>query len=176
MLLRLNPDQPLHTAVKAISAVCEQMNPAYPPELNFIDEGMEEKLRSEQLLSVLSKIFGSFAILISCLGLFGLALYMAEQRKREISIRKVLGADLKSILMLLNKDFLKLVLIANMIAIPIAYILLTNWLKTYDYKVSIGVWPYLMAAGLSLTIAVLTLSMQSFKVAKANPVDALKYE
>lgn len=176
LLLRLNPDKPLHTAVKAISAICAQMNPAYPPELNFIDEGMAQKLRAEQLLSVISKIFGSFAILISCLGLFGLALYMAEQRKREISIRKVLGADLKSILLLLNKDFLKLVLLANVIAIPIAYILLTNWLKTYDYKVSIGVWPYLMAAALSLAIAVLTLSMQSFKVAKANPVDALKYE
>jgi len=125
---------------------------------------------------VLSNIFGSFAIVISCLGLLGLALYMAEQRKREISIRKVLGADLKSILVLLNKDFIKLVLISNLIAIPIAYVLLTKWLQTYDYKVSTGLWPYMLAAGISLTIAILTISMQSFKVAKANPVDALKYE
>lgn len=92
------------------------------------------------------------------------------------SIRKVLGADLKSILLLLNKDFIKLVLISNVIAVPTAYALLTNWLNTYDYKVYTGPWPYLMAAGISLTIAILTISMQSFKVAKANPVDALKYE
>ena len=176
LLLRLNPDQPLSAAVQTINRISQQLNPAYPPAMKYITEGMEQKLKSEKLLGVLSNIFGSFAILISCLGLLGLALYMAEQRKREISIRKVLGADLKSILVLLNKDFIKLVLIANVIAIPIAYALLTNWLKTYDYKVSTGLWPYLLAAGVSMAIAVLTISMQSFKVAKANPVDALKYE
>jgi ABC-type antimicrobial peptide transport system permease subunit len=176
LLLRLNPSQSLSTAVETINRISQQLNPAYPPSLNYVTDGMEDKLKSEKLLGVLSNIFGSFAIVISCLGLLGLALYMAEQRKREISIRKVLGADLRSILLLLNKDFIKLVLISNVIAMPIAYVLLTNWLKTYDYKVSTGVWPYLMAAGISLTIAIVTISMQSFKVAKANPVDALKYE
>ncbi|MBG6233838.1 ABC-type antimicrobial peptide transport system permease subunit [Pedobacter sp. CAN_A7] len=176
LLLRLHPNQPLHGAVQTINKISQELNPAYPPALTYVSEGMEQKVKSERLLGVLSNIFGSFAIVISCLGLLGLALYMAEQRKREISIRKVLGADLKSILMLLNKDFIKLVLISNVIAIPVAYILLTNWLKTYDYKVSMGLWPYFMAAGISLTIAVFTISMQSFKVAKANPVDALKYE
>jgi putative ABC transport system permease protein len=177
LLLRLSPSHPLNAAVQSINKISRQLNPAYPPGLKYVSEGMEQKIKSEKLLGVLSNIFGSFAIVISCLGLLGLALYMAEQRKREISIRKVLGADLKSILLLLNKDFIKLVLISNVIAIPIAYILLTNWLKTYDYKVSTGLlWPYFMAAGISLTIAVLTISMQSFKVAKANPVDALKYE
>ena len=176
LLMRLNPSQPLNVAVEAIGKISQELNPAYPPGLKYISDGMEKKIKSEKLLGVLSNIFGSFAILISCLGLLGLALYMAEQRKREISIRKVLGADLKSILMLLNKDFIKLVLLSNVIAIPIAYMLLTNWLRTYDYKVSTGLWPYVMAAGISLTIAVLTISMQSFKVAKANPVDALKYE
>ena len=176
LLMRLNPSQPLNVAIEAIGNISQELNPAYPPGLKYISDGMEKKIKSEKLLGVLSNIFGSFAILISCLGLLGLALYMAEQRKREISIRKVLGADLKSILMLLNKDFIKLVLLSNVIAIPIAYMLLTNWLRTYDYKVSTGLWPYVMAAGISLTIAVLTISMQSFKVAKANPVDALKYE
>ncbi|WP_442592207.1 ABC transporter permease [Pedobacter sp. AW31-3R] len=176
LLLRLNPAQSLSAAVQTINLISQQLNPAYPPAVKYVSEGMEQKIKKEKLLGVLSNIFGSFAIVISCLGLLGLALYMAEQRKREISIRKVLGADLKSILLLLNKDFIKLVLISNVIATPIAYILLTNWLKTYDYKVSTGAWPYLMAAGISLTIAVLTISMQSFKVAKANPVDALKYE
>jgi putative ABC transport system permease protein len=176
LLLRLDPSQPLSAAVQAINRVSRELNPAYPPALKYVNDGMAQKIKAEKLLGVLSNIFGSFAIVISCLGLLGLALYMAEQRKREISIRKVLGADLKSILMLLNKDFIKLVLLSNVIAIPIAYILLTNWLKTYDYKVSMGLWPYIMAAAISLTIAVLTISMQSFKVAKANPVDALKYE
>lgn len=176
LLLRLNPAKQLSASVKAINKLSEKLNPAYPPALYFIDEGMKEKLRSEQLLAALANIFGGFAILISCLGLLGLAIYMAEQRKREISIRKVLGADLRSILLLLNKDFLRLVLVANVIAAPIAYVLLTNWLKTYDYKVDVGFWPYLMAAGISMSIAVFTLTIQSFKVAKANPVDALKYE
>ena len=176
LLMRLSPLQPLNVAVEAIGKISQELNPAYPPGLKYISDGMEKKIKSEKLLGVLSNIFGGFAIVISCLGLLGLALYMAEQRKREISIRKVLGADLKGILMLLNKDFIKLVLLSNVIAIPIAYILLTNWLRTYDYKVSTGLWPYVMAAGISLTIAVLTISMQSFKVAKANPVDALKYE
>lgn len=176
LLLRLNPSQPLNVAIQTINRISQQLNPAYPSALKYIDEGMEQKIKSEKLLGVLSNIFGSFAIVISCLGLLGLALYMAEQRKREISIRKVLGADLKSILVLLNKDFIKLVLISNLIAIPIAYVLLTKWLQTYDYKVSTGLWPYMLAAGISLTIAILTISMQSFKVAKANPVDALKYE
>jgi putative ABC transport system permease protein len=176
LLLRLDPGQPLSAAVQTINKISQQLNPAFPPGLKYVSEGMEKKIKSEKLLGVLSNIFGSFAIVISCLGLLGLALYMAEQRKREISIRKVLGADLRNILMLLNKDFIKLVAIANVIAIPIAYALITNWLERYDYKVSTGPWPYLMAAGISLTIAILTISMQSFKVAKANPVDTLKYE
>ncbi len=176
LLLKLDPHQPLSAAVQSIRNICQRLNPAYPPSLKYISEGMVQKLKFERLLGVLSNLFGSFAIIISCLGLLGLALYMAEQRKREISIRKVLGADLKSILVLLNKDFIRLVLISNAIAIPIAYFILTNWLKTYDYKVDMELWPYLMAAGMSLTIAVLTVSMQSFKVARANPVDALKYE
>lgn len=176
LLLRINPDQPLHIAVAKINKICQQLNPAYPPTLKFITEGMELKMKSEKLLGVLSNIFGIFAILISCLGLLGLALFVAEQRQREISIRKVLGANLQSILFLLNKDFLKLVLISNAIAFPIAYFLMSKWLQTYHYRVNIGFQPYLLAAGFSLVIAVFTLSIQTFKVAKANPVDALKYE
>lgn len=176
LLLRLNPDQPLSKSVQAIKSISEQLNPAYPAELKFVSEGMEEKLQNEKLLSVLSNLFGAFAILISCLGLLGLALYMAEQRKKEVSIRKVLGAGLKDILILLNKDFLKLVLISNLIAFPVAYLTAKNWLNGYDYKIDIALWPFLVAAGLSLIIAILTVSMQTFKVARANAVDALKYE
>lgn len=176
MLLRLNPNQPLAESLGTIRSISERLNPAYPPDLTFIDQEMAGKLKSERLLSVLSNLFGGFCIFISCLGLFGLALFMAEQRKKEISIRKVLGADLIGLLILLNRDFIKLVLIANVIAFPVAYLIAGKWLQRYEYRIEMGVWPFVMAWLLSLIIAMLTVSLQSIKVAKANPVDALKYE
>lgn len=176
LLLKLNPAQSLSTSVEAIKSVSSRLNPAYPVEVKMVSQGMAEKLRSEKLLSVLSNLFGGFAIFISCLGLLGLALYTAEQRSKEISIRKVLGANLSDILILLNKDFMKLVIIANLIAIPVAYILVAKWLEKYDYKISINPWPFLLALLTSVLIALITVSMQTFKVAKANAVDALKYE
>jgi ABC-type antimicrobial peptide transport system permease subunit len=176
LLLRLNPDQSLSRSIETIKKIGQQFNPAYPAQINFVAEGMKEKLASERLLSVLSNIFGGFAIFISCLGLLGLALYMAEQRSKEISIRKVLGADIKSILILLNRDFIKLVILSNMIAIPVAFIIVTNWLRKYDFKVDLTAWPFIAALVLSILIAVLTVSFQTLKVARANAVDALKYE
>ncbi|WP_199117540.1 ABC transporter permease [Pedobacter sp. ASV28] len=176
LLMRLNANQSLSTSIGNIKNISQQLNPAYPAQITFVNNGMEEKLQSERLLSVLSNIFGGFAIFISCLGLLGLALYMAEQRSKEISIRKVLGANLGDILVLLNKDFLKLVVISNIIAMPIAYILVNNWLQKYDYKTDINYLPFLLAIVASLCIAVLTVSLQTFKVAKANAIDALKYE
>ncbi len=127
-------------------------------------------------MGILSNWFGGFAIFISCLGLLGLALYMAEQRKKEISIRKVLGASTYNILTLLNKDFIKLVAIANLIAFPLAYVIIKQWLSAYEFRVEISVLPFAIAIALSLVIAIMTVSVQSVKVAKANPVDALKYE
>lgn len=176
LLIRLASSQNLSESISTIKRISQQLNPAYPIQLTFISENLDAKLKTEKLLSVLSNFFGGFAIFISCLGLLGLALYMAEQRKKEISIRKVLGADLKSILILLNKDFIKLVLLANIIAFPVAFILASQWLKSYDYKISIDTGPFIMAGMISLGIAIFTVSLQSFKVAKANAVDALKYE
>jgi putative ABC transport system permease protein len=176
LLLRLSPEQTLNKSIQAIKAISKEVNPIYPAEVTFISDGMKEKLESERLLSVLSNLFGGFAILISCLGLLGLAMYMAEQRNKEISIRKVLGANMSDILVLLNKDFLRLVLIANVIAIPIAYVLVNRWLQKYDFKIPINLTPFLLAILASLCIAIITVSLQTFKVAKANAVDALKYE
>ena len=176
LLLKLNPKQSLSNSIEAIKSVGQRLNPAYPIEVKLVSQGMAEKLKSEKLLSVLSNIFGGFAIFISCLGLLGLALYTAEQRSKEISIRKVLGANLSDILVLLNKDFMKLVIISNVIAIPVAYILVAKWLEKYDYKITINPWPFLLALLTSVIIAILTVSLQTFKVAKANAVDALKYE
>ncbi|WP_316798183.1 ABC transporter permease [Pedobacter frigidisoli] len=176
LLLKLSPKQSLSASIEMIKQISRRLNPAYPAELKLVSDGMAEKIANEKLLSVLSNIFGGFAIFISCLGLLGLALYMAEQRSKEISIRKVLGANLSDILMLLNKDFMKLVIISNVIAIPVAYILVSKWLEKYDYKISINPWPFLLALLTSVIIAVLTVSTQTFKVANANAVDALKYE
>jgi putative ABC transport system permease protein len=176
ILLRLNPAQSLDKSLQSIREIGIAINPAYPVEAKFISQYMEDKFKNERLTGILSNLFGGFAIFISCLGLLGLALYMAEQRSKEISIRKVLGADLRNILVLLNKDFIKLVLIANVIAFPVAYIFARKWLQKYDYKIDITLWPFLLALLLSLLIALLTISLQTFKVAKANPVDALKYE
>ncbi|WP_443946530.1 ABC transporter permease [Pedobacter sp. AW1-32] len=176
LLLKLSPKQSLSASIEMIKQISQRINPAYPVEIKLVSDGMEEKIQTEKLLSVLSNVFGGFAIFISCLGLLGLALYMAEQRSKEISIRKVLGANLSDILMLLNKDFMKLVIIANIIAIPVAYILISRWLEKYDYKISISVWPFLFALLTSIFIAIVTVSLQTFNVAKANAADALKYE
>ncbi|WP_426328450.1 ABC transporter permease [Pedobacter sp. R-06] len=176
LLLKLSTKQSLTSSIEMIKQVSQRLNPAYPIEVKLVSQGMAEKLKREKLLSVLSNIFGGFAIFISCLGLLGLALYTAEQRSKEISIRKVLGANLSDILVLLNKDFMKLVIISNVIAIPVAYILVAKWLEKYDYKITINPWPFLLALLTSVIIAILTVSLQTFKVAKANAVDALKYE
>jgi putative ABC transport system permease protein len=176
IIARLNPNQNISTSLEKIDQLVKQMEPDFPVDRKFIDEAFGLKFRNEKLLGTLSNWFGGFAIFISCLGLLGLALYMAEQRKKEISIRKVLGASTTNILTLLNKDFLKLVAIANLIAFPIAYIVINRWLSAYEFRISISILPFVIATGLSLIIAILTVSIQSVKVAKSNPVDALKYE
>ena len=176
ILARLDPSQNISSSVAKIDEIVKQLNPDYPVERTFVDDAFEAKFQNEKLLGTLSNWFGGFAIFISCLGLLGLALYMAEQRKKEISIRKVLGASTYSILTLLNKDFIKLVAIANVIAFPLAYIIVNKWLSAYEFRVEISVLPFSIAIALSLIIAILTVSVQSVKVAKANPVDALKYE
>ncbi|WP_448103669.1 ABC transporter permease [Pedobacter panaciterrae] len=176
IIVRLNPDQNVSTSVATIDNIVKKLNPEYPVDRTFVDDSFEGKFANEKLLGTLSNWFGGFAVFISCLGLLGLALYMAEQRKKEISIRKVLGASNLNILTLLNKDFIKLVAIANVIAFPLAYIIINKWLSGYEFKVSISPLPFAIAAILSLIIAVLTVSAQSVKVAKANPIDALKYE
>lgn len=174
--VRLNPVQNISASVNKIDDVLKRMNPDFPVDRHFINDDFEQKFQNEQLLGTLSNWFGGFAVFISCLGLLGLALFMAEQRKKEISIRKVLGASTANILTLLNKDFIKLVALANLIAFPLAYIIINKWLSGYEFRVAISILPFAIAIGLSLIIAVLTVSMQSVKVAKSNPIDALKYE
>jgi len=176
VIVRLNPNQNISSSLEKIDGLVKGVEPNYPVNRKFVDEAFEVKFKDEQLLGTLSNWFGGFAIFISCLGLLGLALFMAEQRKKEISIRKVLGASTANILLLLNRDFIKLVAIANIIAFPLAYIIISKWLSAFEYRISISALPFIIAIALSLLIAILTVSIQSVKVAKANPVDALKYE
>ncbi|TKC08876.1 ABC transporter permease [Pedobacter frigoris] len=176
IIARLNPAMNVSNAIGKIDEIIKTLNPEYPVGRKFVNDGFEQKFQNEKLLRTLSNWFGGFAVFISCLGLLGLALFMAEQRKKEISIRKVLGASTTNILTLLNRDFIRLVVIANLIAFPLAYIIVNKWLSAYEYRINISILPFVIAAVLSLLIAILTVSVQSVKVAKSNPIDALKYE
>lgn len=176
ILVRLDPGVPVNVALQKINAVMESMEPGFPPAVKFADDNFEIKFQNEKVLGTIANWFGGFSIFISCLGLFGLALYMAEQRKKEVGIRKVLGANPLQILMLLNKDFMRLVGIANLIAFPLAYFIIQHWLKGYSYRIELTFIPFLIALVLSVCIALLTISMQSIKAVRANTVEALKYE
>jgi len=176
LLLSLNGKNNVSSSLAEIDRLVKEINPDYPVDRRFVTDSFAEKFEDEQLLGTLSNWFGGFAIFISCLGLLGLALFMAEQRKKEISIRKVLGASTSNILTILNKDFVKLVGIANLIAFPLAYLIINKWLSAYEYRIAISALPFVIAGSLSILIAILTVSIQSIKVAKANAIDALKYE
>lgn len=147
-----------------------------PMQATFLDDNFETLLQKERILSKAVLIFTILAVLISCLGLYGLSAYMTEQRAKEVSIRKVFGATVASVVTLLSGDFLKLVLLANLIAWPIAWYATNGWLQNFAYRIDLGWSVFLLAATLALTIALLTVSAQALKAAWANPAEALRYE
>lgn len=163
-------------ALSLIEKALHKYNPAYPLDYKFLDENFEKMYNSERVTGVLSNFFAAVAIMISCLGLFGLASFNAEQRSKEIGIRKVMGASVSRIVFLLSKDFIWLVLLGNIIAAPIAYLALQNWLNDFAYRVNMGAEVFLAAVIVSVIIAILTVSYRAIKAATANPVEALKYE
>ncbi|NIR48896.1 FtsX-like permease family protein [candidate division KSB1 bacterium] len=142
----------------------------------FLDEDFNRQYGSEERMGRLFSVFTGLGIIIAVLGLFGLASFMAEQRTKEIGIRKVLGATLVNVLSLLSKDFVKLVLLANVIACPIAWYVTGRWLENFAYRIDIGWWIFVLAGGLALVIALLTVSTQAVRAALANPVESLRYE
>ncbi|NRF40831.1 ABC transporter permease [Pedobacter foliorum] len=174
--MRLNPNNSLTKNVELISQVTKQINPAYPVDLKFVNDLYAVKLQGERVLGILSNLFGGLAIFISCLGLFGLAAYSAEQRTKEFGVRKVLGASVASIMQLLSVSFMKMILVAMIIGVPVAYYLMNKWLGHFDFRTTISWWIIVMAISGTTVIAFLTVSFQAYKAAKANPVDALKYE
>ncbi len=150
--------------------------PQYPFSYSFLDQEMNKLYQSEQKMGQMIGYFAFFAIFLSCLGLFGLASFMSEKRTKEIGIRKVLGASIPGILALLNKQFIKWVLIANIFAWPLAYYVMSNWLKSFAYKANIGIWVFILASLIALIISLFTVSYQAIRVAMAHPVDSLRYE
>jgi len=122
------------------------------------------------------KYFTVLAIFIACLGLFGLASFTAEQRTKELGVRKVLGASVTGLVLLMSKEFAKWVLIANVIAFPIAYVIMNNWLQSFAYRINLTIWIFLATAGVAFAIAILTVSYQSIKASLANPIESLRYE
>ncbi|CAM3459300.1 ABC transporter permease [Aequorivita lipolytica] len=152
------------------------INPNTPFVFNFVDKEVEKLYAEEKRLGKISVLFTSLAILISCLGLFGLVSFVAEQKKKEIGIRKVLGASVQNMVRLLTKDFVRLVGIAFIIAAPLAYFIMQNWLQDFPYRINIEWWVFLIAGGAALIITLLTVSFQAIKAAIANPVKSLRTE
>jgi putative ABC transport system permease protein len=153
-----------------------EIAPDQPFDYFFLDESFDLQYRAEEKLGLIFSNFTLIAILVACLGLFGLASFTAEQRTKEIGIRKALGATVSSIVILLIKEFTKWVLLANIIAWPIAYVAMNHWLQNGAYRIKIGLGTFILAGVLALVIALMTVGYQAFKAAKANPVEALRYE
>ncbi|NIR49020.1 FtsX-like permease family protein [candidate division KSB1 bacterium] len=154
----------------------QELAPTWPFEYEFLDQSLDQLYKSEQKLAQIFGLFSFLSIFIACLGLFGLASYMAEQRTKEVGIRTVLGATVSSIVKLFSTDFVKLVLIANLLAWPVAYYFMNRWLENFAYRVDIAWWVFVLAGALALIIALVTVSAQAIRAALANPVDSLRYE
>ena len=174
--MRLNNSRSIRENMDQITKITKEMNPDFPVELKFVDTLVAEKVEHEQMLSVMSNLFAGLCIFVSCLGLFGLSAFSAEQRTKEIGVRKVLGASITGIITLLSVSFVKTVMIAMLLAMPIGYLIMDNWLMQFDYRITIGPVVFLITGLSTIAIAMLTVSWQAWRAAKTNPVDALKYE
>jgi len=175
IFLKLHPENILQTLAQ-VKNIFERLNPGFPFEYNFLDSAYEIQFSPVRRTRSLVAYLAGFAIFISCLGLFGLASFNAEQKTKEIGVRKVLGSSVSRIVMQLSKDLIRLVLMANIIAWPVAWYLLDRWLRAFLYRTHISFGIFIMAGVITFIISLVTVSYQSIKVATANPVDSLKYE
>lgn len=174
--LRAKPGTNTEHFLTAIGAVMKKDNSAYPFEYRFVDDQFNDMFQTEMLMSKLSRVFAALTILISCLGLFGLAAYTAERRIKEIGIRKVLGATVAGLAGLLSFEFLKLILLSLLLAFPLAWLAMHKWLQNYAYRVDIHWWVFIMAGVTAILIAIITVSFQAIKAAISNPVTSLRSE
>lgn len=173
--VRVRPEN-IRETIGFIESKWAEFDSQYPLEYVFVDDQFDSLYRAEERLGQLFGYFTALAILIGCLGLFGLTSFTAEQRTKEIGIRKVLGASVPSVIMLLVREFTKWVLLAVLIAWPIGYFVMKTWLQNFHYRISLGFDTFLLAALLALIISIITVSYQSIRAALANPADSLKYE
>jgi hypothetical protein len=175
ILVRIKAGQ-TKQALADLEKICKNINPKFPFTYQFSDLQYAKLYKSEQVVSRLSNYFAFLAIFISCLGLFGLAMFTAEQRNKEIGIRKVLGASSKNIVALLSSNFLKPVFISFVIAFPVAWLATQKWLEGFAYRIRMSWWIFLIAGFVAILIALVTISFQAIKAAIANPVDSLRTE
>lgn len=176
LFIRINPTVSATAAIPKIEDVFNKVIPSAPFDFKFIDQEYDLKFREEERVGQMAGFFTVFAIIISCLGLFGLATFLAEKRTKEIGIRKINGARIWEILVMLNKEFIKWVAIAFVISAPVAWLIMHNWLEHYPYKTDLSWWIFALAGSIALVIALLTVSWQSWRAATMNPVEALRYE
>jgi putative ABC transport system permease protein len=176
IMYRLAKNVSIHDALPKLNKIFDTYNPAYPYIYQFVDDEYNHKFNLELLVGKLAGVFAGLAIFISCLGLFGLAAYVAEQRTKEIGIRKVLGASIANVWLLLSGDFILLVMISCVIASPIAFYFLRDWLQKYDYRITIGPGVFLLSALVAIIITLVTISFQAIKAALTNPVKSLRSE
>lgn len=176
LVIKLSPNQSAAESISMIEKTWKKHVPDVPFDYTFVDEAFGDKFMAEERIGKLSFYFALLAVFISCLGLFGMASFVAEQRTKEIGIRKVLGASVVNLWRLLSKEFLLLVAISCILAVPIAWYYLALWLSNYDYRVSISWVVFVLAAVLALLITIVTVSFQAIKAALANPVDSLRNE
>ncbi|HEV2353333.1 MAG TPA: FtsX-like permease family protein, partial [Puia sp.] len=176
LTIRLKANADVARAIAAIGSVVKRANPAYPFEYHFVDEQFEKQFATENLTGRLSGVFAALAVFISCLGLFGLAGYAAERRTKEIGVRKVLGASVLLLTSLLSRDFVRLVLLACLLAFPVAGVLMHHWLSSYAYRTGIDWTVFILSGAGAIAIALLTVSYITIKASLANPVRSLRTE
>ncbi|HVO73450.1 MAG TPA: FtsX-like permease family protein [Ignavibacteriaceae bacterium] len=175
ILVKLHPEN-IQATIKKVQKTWENMFPQYPFEFSFLDDLFAQLYQAENQFDKITTIFTIIAIIIACLGLYALSAFSVEQRTKEMSIRKILGASIPEIFLLFNRDFTKCVLIANIIAWPVIYYAMNKWLQNFAYRIEIAWWVFILSGGIAILIALITVSYQAVKVALANPVESLRYE
>jgi ABC-type antimicrobial peptide transport system permease subunit len=176
LIARINPSSGAPQALRKMESVLKKYNPSQPFEYQFVDAEYEKKFGDEQRIGKLAGVFAMLAIFISCLGLFGMASFVAEQRTKEIGVRKVLGATITDLWGLLTRDFVLLALISLIIAAPLANYFMHNWLQNYPYHTEIASWIFAVVGLGTLLITLVTVSYQSIRAALANPIKSLRTE
>jgi ABC-type antimicrobial peptide transport system permease subunit len=176
VIMKINPQISAKAALSKIEPIFKKFNPDQPFDYQFVDNDFAQNFGNEERVGKLSGFFALLAIVISCLGLFGLTAFVAEQRQKEIGVRKVLGASVLSVWNLITKDFATLILISFLIAVPVGCFFMHNWLQHYSYRTNVSWWIPVFACAITLLIALITISFQSVKAAVANPVKSLRTE